>query len=590
MVDGEVVVASNPLKNAYFGDLHVHSRFSFDAFIFGTRATPDESYRWAQGEPLEHPSGYTVQLDRPLDFYAVTDHGMFLGMLPAMADPTTEVSKLEVSRPFITAESIEERRAAFQGIRPYLADGRWEGILDLEVVRSAWQEIVASANRNYQPGTFTTFVAYEYTAGPESNNLHRNVIFNGALAPELPFTRLDSQNPEDLWSWMDGLRESGLDMLAIPHNSNGSGGRMFEKHTFEGEPLDADYAETRMRNEPLVEISQVKGTSDTHPLLSPNDEWADFEIFPYKIATWIPSHHEGSYVREALLNGLQMEEDQGFNPYRFGIVAATDTHNGAASFQEDGFFSKVGLLDGLPQGRGSVPLDEPGPDGEEYANVYYRLWSAAGLAGIWAEENTREALFDAMKRKETFGTSGPRMRVRFFAGYDLPETLVGSQDMLERAYAGGVPMGGELGADDGKAPTFLVWAMRDADSAPLQRVQIIKGFIGADGKAAEKVFDVACSDGASPDPTTHRCPDNGARVDLSNCSYSNDVGATELEAAWSDPEFDPGRRSFYYVRALENPTCRWSTWDALRAEVAPHPDLATTIQERVWSSPIWYQP
>ena len=586
--------APNPLRNAYFGDTHVHTRYSFDAFIFATRATPDDAYRYARGEAIGHPSGYQVQLEEPLDFYAVTDHGMFLGMLPAMADPTTEVSKLGVAKAFIEAKTIDERRAAFQGIRPYLYPGKYEGILDKEVVRSAWAEIVASANRNNDPGNFTTFVAYEYTSGPDSQNLHRNVIFRGDRAPDIPFTRLDSQNPEELWAWMDDLRDQGMEALAIPHNSNGSNGQMFELETFDGEPLDAAYAQTRMRNEPLVEISQVKGTSDTHPLLSPNDEWAEFEIFPYKIATWVDSNPNGSYVRQALMNGIRLEEELGFNPYKFGIIAASDTHTGASSVVENNFFSKVGLLDGTPQARGSVPLDEPGPNGEPYAEVYYRLWGAAGLAGVWAEENTRESLYDAFRRKETFGTSGPRIRVRFFAGRELTAELTSDPDMVEKAYAGGVPMGGELTNQGDESPGFLAWATRDARSAPLQRLQIIKAWVEADGVgeaggAAERVYDIACSGGAEVDPATHRCPDNGASVDTSDCSLSGD-GAADLQAFWTDPDFDSSQRAFYYVRALENPTCRWSTWDAVRAGVEPHPDLEQTLQERAWTSPIWYTP
>jgi hypothetical protein len=590
-VVGGAPEAPNPVRNAYFGDLHVHSRYSFDAFIFATRATPDDAYRYAKGEAIDHPSGYQVRLeDGPLDFYAVTDHAMFLGMLPAMADPSTEVSKLDFAKAFQEAETIDERRTAFQGIRPYLGGGRHEGILDLDVVRSAWSEIVASAERHNDPGKFTTFIAYEYTSGPESQNLHRNVIFRGSRAPELPFSRLDSMNPEDLWAWMDGLRAAGMEALAIPHNSNGSNGQMFELETFDGDPLDAAWAETRIRNEPLVEITQVKGNSDTHPALSPNDEWADFEIFPYRIATWIDSEPKGSYVREALLNGLELESSLGVNPYRFGLIGSSDTHTGATSVEEDNFFSKVGLLDGTAQARGSVPLDEPGPNGETYAEVYYRLWSASGLAGVWAEENTREAIYDAFRRKETFATTGPRMRVRLFAGFDYDDALLAAPDLLERAYAGGVPMGGELLGVGGAAPRFVVQAVRGPNSAPLARLQVIKGWLGADGQAAEQVFDVACSDGATPDAQSHRCPDNGASVDLSDCSISSDVGANELEALWSDPGFDPAQPAFYYVRALQNPTCRWSTWDAVRAGVEPHPDLHRTLQERAWSSPIWYRP
>ena len=584
----------NALRNAYFGDLHIHTQYSFDAFMIGTTATPDDAYRYAKGAALVHPLGFEVRLeDGPLDFYSVTDHAMFLGMLPAMADPTTEVSKLDMAEPFVTAETAAERLAAFQSFRPYLSGGRHVGVLDLDVVRSAWQEIVAAAERHNEPGKFTAFIGYEYTSSVESQNLHRNVIFRGSVAPDLPFSRLDSPNPEDLWAWMDGLRDEGIEALAIPHNSNGSNGQMFKLETFDGKPLDAAYAETRMRNEPLVEITQIKGTSDTHPLLSPNDEWAEFEIYPYRIGTTIASDPVDSYVRGALLHGIEMEEAQGFNPYRFGLIGSTDTHNGTTSVEESNYLSSVGIIDGTAQGRGSVPLDQPGADGQRYAHASClgcNLFGASGLVGVWAEENTRDALYDAFRRKETFATTGPRMRVRFFAGYDFGGDLLADQNRIAKAYGEGVSMGADLPAQGERAPRFLALATRSPNSAALQRLQVIKGWVGDDGKAREQVFDVACSDGGEPDPDTHRCPENGAMVDTSDCSISEGLGAGELEALWSDPGFDAKQRAFYYVRVLENPTCRWSTWDAVRAGVEPNPDLDTTLQERAWSSPIWFVP
>ena len=613
--------AANPLRNAYFGDLHVHSRYSFDAFIFGTVATPDEAYRFARGESLAHPSGFEMQLPDPLDFYAVTDHAMFLGMLPAMSDPTTEISKTEFAQPFAAAKTAEERGAAFGAIRPYLSPETHAEVLDKDIVRSAWAEIVASANRNNDPGNFTTFVAYEYTSGPSSQNLHRNVVFRGDGAPDIPFSRLDSMNPEELWQWMDRARADGYEALAIPHNSNGSNGQMFKPAYYDDAPFDAAYADLRMRNEPLVEITQVKGNSETHPLLSPNDEWANFEIMPFRIATRIISNVSGSYAREALIRGIQFEAEQGFNPFKFGIVGASDTHNASYAGDESEFYSKVGVLDGTAERRGAIPLTpvpgegpldvrpcpetvptaiagestEPAPqiwcgeDAERFRETYYTYWSASGLTGAWAQENTRESIYDAFRRKETFGTSGPRIRVRFFGGYDLADVAADAPDMVERADAGGVAMGGDLEGSAEGAPTFLVWAARDARGAPLQRAQIVKGWV-EDGATREQVFDVACSDGGAVDPETHRCPDNGATVNLADCSISEDVGAAQLAASWQDPTFDSAQRALYYVRVLENPTCRWSTWDALKAGVSPRPDLPATLQERAWSSPIWYSP
>jgi hypothetical protein len=582
--------APNPEKNAYFGDLHVHTGRSFDAFVFGVRAEPDDAYRYAKGEAIKHPAGFDMQLKHPLDFEAVTDHSEYLGMIEAMADPATKAGQHPIAQKLRAATTPEDRRAQFLAVIERLRGPRaTDDLLDPSVVRSAWADAIAAAERNNAPGTFTTFVGYEFTAsGPEQQNLHRNVIFRGS-APDQVFTALDSVNPEDLWVWMDAQRAAGHEALAIPHNSNGSDGMMFELTNSAGAPIDAAYAELRSRNEPLTEITQVKGTSDTRPVLSPNDEWADFEIFPLRIASTLQSNPHGSYVREAYLNGLVMEAARGVNPYRFGLIGASDTHVAAGPFDETHFWSKVGLLDATPQLRGSVPLEQPQADGSRYASGYFQMWSASGLAGVWAEQNTRDAIFDALRRKETFATSGPRIRVRFFGGYDLSAKLLTDPGVIRAAYANGVPMGSDLAARaNAAAPKFFVWAMRDPDSAPLQRVQIIKGWIEG-GKPQERVFDVACSVGAV-DAATQRCADNGAKVDLATCAFSTDVGANDLRNVWADPTFNPEQPAFYYVRVLENPTCRWSTWDAIRAGVAPREGLPTTLQERAWSSPIWYRP
>jgi hypothetical protein len=582
----------NPLRNAYFGDLHVHTAYSFDAFAFGTRTTPDDAYRFAKGEAIQHPVGQTLQLaGGPLDFQAVADHAMFLGSMRAMEDPGQEISRHPLAEQITTASTFSERIAAFR--LPFTEERRpVEGLHDPEISRTAWSEIIDAAERHYEPGVFTTFIGYEYTSGPDYENLHRNVIYRGDSAPEIPFSRFDSENPEDLWAWMDTNRERGFEAIAIPHNSNGSNGQMFALETFDGQPLDGGYAETRMRNEPIVEVSQVKGTSEVHPLLSPNDEWADFEIYPYRIGAEIPSEPSGGYVREAYLNGLALEENAGFNPYRFGLIGSTDTHVSAGTPEEFNFHSKSGWLDGTPELRGSVPATDPVvelEEGEIYHPFPFHLWGASGLAGVWAEENTREAIFDAMRRKETFATSGPRIRLRFFGGFDFDEDMLSDGDVVARAYADGVPMGGDLIAGGGGAPSFLLWATRDPNSAPLQRLQIVKGWV-EDGAAVEKVFDVACSDGLEPDPMSARCPDNGARVDFSDCSISTGLGAGELRKLWTDPEFAADQRAFYYLRVLENPKCRWSTWDAIRTGVEPRPDIPATIQDRAWSSPIWYLP
>ncbi len=598
--------AANPNRNAYFGDLHVHTRYSFDAFIFGTTASADDAYTFAKGGTIPHPAGKDLKLDRPLDFQAVTDHGMYLGMLPGMLDPDSPAYHHPEAEAVRAAKTATERRARFVGMRPYLGK---PDHLNMDVVRGAWSEIVEAAERHNDPGNFTAFIAYEFTsAGDNRDNLHRNVIFRGSERPEAPFTRINSPNPEDLWATMDRWRSEGIEALAIPHNSNGSGGRMFEMTYYDRQTaIDNNYAETRARNEPIVEMTQVKGTSDTHPALSPNDEWAEFEIMPYKIATTIVSEPAGSYVRHAYLRGLSLADKGMKNPYKFGMIGASDTHVAAGSFNEDNYWSKVGLLDATPELRGSVPgggtnitggdasANSPSEErtqdgsGRTYRDTYYHTWGASGLAGVWAEENTRAALFDAMRRKETFATSGPRMRVRFFGGAALAEADLDDPEFIATAYASAAPMGSNYPAGDEGAPTFAAWAMRDALSAPLQRIQIVKGWT-VDGETNESVFDVACSDGASVEPATHRCPDNGASVDMATCAPSTGSGASELKTVWTDPEFDAARRAVYYVRVLENPTCRWSTWDSIREGVEPRRDMPATIQERAWSSPIWYNP
>ena len=603
---------SNARRNAYFGDLHVHTNYSFDAFAFGTVASPYDAYRFAKGEAIEHPAGFDVQLRAPLDFYAVTDHAMFLGAVKEAADTTTEFSRYDHVQGLHNLnapenqnfDSIPDRGVAFTTFLPdtlaKVGDGSIDPDLINQIAKDAWSDTIRAAETFNDPGNFTTFVAYEFTSSTDDRgNLHRNVIFQGAdRLPAMPFSRFHSQNPEGLWDWMDGLRQNGIEALAIPHNSNGSNGQMFKLVDWASNPVDDEWARKRIRNEPLVEVTQVKGTSETHPLLSDADEWADFEIMPYRVATVLPSEPKGSYAREALLDGLAMAESGITNAYQFGLVGATDTHVGASSLDESNFFSKVGLLDADGQRRGSVPMTSAQAevlrsagrvnvqdiDGNEYVSGAYETWSASGLTGVWAEENTREALYAALRRKEVFATSGPRIKIRLFAGYDYED-----DDSLEDRYAKGVPMGAELHGADGRAPILVASALRDPGSAALQRLQIIKGWV-ADGETNEQVYDVACSDGGEVDPETHRCPDNGARVDISDCSITKNVGASNLEAVWQDPDHNPQHRAFYYARVLENPTCRWSTWDAVKAGVEPRPDLKKTLQERAWSSPIWVMP
>jgi hypothetical protein len=609
---------ANPDRNAYFGDLHVHTGYSFDAYVFGNTTLPDDAYRYAKGYPLDHPSGYRIQLQQPLDFYAVTDHAMFLGLVREAADTGTRFSQYPVAEPLhdinawynMNELSLGKRARNFATFLTATVAGLLDGSIDPAVTeavtKSAWRDSIRAADEAYVPGSFTTFAAYEYTTSTDDmGNLHRNVIFRDTdKLPAVPFSRFNSQNPEGLWSWMDGLRAQGIESLAIPHNSNGSNGQMFKLVDWAGDPMDDDYTIQRLRNEPLVEITQIKGTSDTHPLLSKNDEWADFEIAPYRVATTLYSEPAGGYVRDGYLRGLQLAASGVANPYLFGLIGASDTHNSATAPQERTYFSKVGMLDGTAELRGSVPASflsgvtakwaAPDTlkqvDGKDYFVMSsFEYWSASGLAGVWAEENTREAIYAAFRRKETFATSGPRMKVRFFAAYDLEPGLANSPEIIATAYRKGVSMGGELTGEDELDPSFLVWATADPNGVPLQRVQVIKGYL-ENGEHRERIFDVACSDGLKADPATGLCPDNGAAVNLADCSTTAGVGASELKTLWRDPGFDPQQEAFYYVRVLENPSCRWSTWDAVRAGVEPRSDLPRTIQERAWSSPIWYRP
>ena len=626
-------------RKAYFGDLHVHTTYSFDAYAFATLATPGDAYRFAKGEAIANPAGFEMQLARPMDFYAVTDHGMFLGLVKAAADTTTDFSKTEFAQPYHdlnTADNsstgffgVLKRLSTFSSFLPQAVAQIKTGALDqnevLTVVRDTWRDTIDAADTFYEPGHFTTFAAYEYTASTaDMGNLHRNVIFEDTDGlPREPFSRFHSVNPEDLWQWMDDLRAQGVESLAIPHNSNGSNGQMFKLQDWAGNPMDDDQARQRIRNEPLVEITQIKGTSETHPNLSSRDEWADFEIMPYRIATAALSQLEGSYVRGALLDGLQFEQRGVINPYQFGFIGSSDTHSAASQNNEANFVSKLALLSGTAEQRGSVPrtglageLSYHGMrlaaklnrsamgsgirikiNGDVYSGGAGPTYGASGLAAAWAEENTRGSLYRAFRRKEVFATSGPRLQIRFFGGFEFEADLLTAADAVERAYAQGVTMGGVLNppspalkaAADGLAPSFLVMASADVDSAPLQRLQIVKGWVDASG-SHEAVIDIACAGGASVNVDTQRCPDNGGAVDISDCSINAETGAAQLSALWRDPAFTPDQHAFYYARVIENPTCRWSTWDATRAGVAPRPDLPATIQERAWSSPIHYRP
>ncbi len=563
-------------RSAFFGDLHIHTMYSHDAFMGNVRTTPDDAYRFAKGEAIDSPSGTPLRLSGPpLDFLAVSDHAGYLGVFEGFSNPSSPNYNH-------AAKSL-----GYPAIRKLVDEGGEIG--NDAVIGDAWRREIEAAERHNEPGKFTAFIGYEYTPSRGERHMHRNVIFRGNNVPGLPFSKQNSPDPEDLWTWLDQIRANGIEVLAIPHNMNQSDGLAFPETTWKGKPIDRAFAEKRMRNEPIAEISQKKGTSETHPSLSPNDEWADFQIVQYFLnraeQTDPISIFKGGYWRDALNSGLEMEERGGFNPYQLGVIGSSDSHVSAGSYEEDNLFS---TRSNTPESRASVYTKEQGSwDG--YKTGRQATHGTGGLAGVWAEENTRASLFDAMRRRETFATSGPRIRVRFFGGFGLADRVENAADEVSEAYGHGVPMGGVLSGKASAAPSFLVWALRDPDAGWLQRAQVVKGWI-ENGESKEQIFDVVCSDGLDPDPRTHRCGDNGAKVNLADCSISRDKGSVQLRTVWSDPDFDANQRAYYYTRVLENPSCRWSTWDAIRAGIEPNPVLAAIHQERAWSSPIWYQP
>ncbi len=576
-------------RTALYGAVHVHTGYSFDAFTNGTVSRPGDAYRWAKGEAIQgNAAGLEMQLRTPLDFYAVSDHAEMMGVFPRMEDPESPLSQHPMAARVLSDDSNTAMQAFAEILRDFSAGKVDPAFTDPDISRSVWREIVEIADAHDDPGTFTTFPAFEWTSNPSMRNLHRVVVFgSSAVVPELAYSSLDSDRPEDLWTWMEAQRAAGATLLAIPHNANASDGLMFSRVDSDGEPLDAAYAATRMANEPLYEITQIKGTSETHPDLSPNDEFASFELWDYTLSadSHRPTHRQGSYVRQALLDGLALEAAGAGNPFQYGFIGDTDTHNAGASNEEDNYTGKF-AFETEPAHR--LLGIEGQPEGQKRQ---VREFSSGGLAGVWADENTRPAIFAAMQRRETFGTSGPHLSVRFFGGFGLSPADLDADSPATAGYAGGVPMGGEIGnASTGAGPSFLAWATKDPKGANLDRLQIVKGWVDAEGQQHEAVHDVVWSGARTPDAETGALPAVGSTVDATTATYTNDIGEGELRGFWTDEAFDPDQHAFYYVRVLEIPTPRWSTRDAVALGV-PVPDgLPTAIQERAWSSPIWYTP
>ncbi len=583
----------------FFGDTHLHTAFSTDAGMVGCTLGPDDAYRFARGEEVTASTGVRARLLRPLDFLVVADHAENLGLATMIAESNPELLKAEFGRKVHDLVKSGRGTEAYNvWIKQMMA--REDPLRGNEAIpRTIWERITASAERHNQPGRFTAFIGFEWTAGPGGNNLHRNVVFRDGKARAdqvLPLSQYDSEDPEDLWKWMaDYERKTAGRLLAIPHNGNLSSGLMFDDVTLTTKKaLDRDYAERRMRFEPIYEVTQMKGDGEAHPSLSPNDEFADFETWDkgaFGLTVHTPDMLPREYAREALKRGLSYEQRLGANPFKFGLIGSTDAHTALSTTTEDNFFGKVTPLE--PSARpdrfeeiitGRLAAD---PALRQYA------WqtSAAGLAAVWATDNTREALWDAMARKEVYATTGTRLAVRVFAGFDFVVDDVDRHDFAKYGYQKGVPMGGDLSsAPTGQAPALLIRALRDPDGANLDRIQVVKGWLDASGKLREQVSDVALA-GDRKIGADGRCRTPvGNTVNVAEARYRNTIGAPLLLGYWKDPAFSPKERAFYYVRVIEIPTPRWTTYDAKFFGTKIPKDAPTAIQDRAYTSPIWYTP
>jgi hypothetical protein len=609
------MATAEPVKNVYFGDTHLHSSYSFDAFLNNNHsADPDTAYRWAKGQPVIHPYNRArVQIDTPLDFLVVSDHAEMLGVMRAVHEDNFIKEDLgwigNVKRwySFWLMNRAIDSNTGLQFFSQFLPQNPTieshsdpvqhpdNNISDLAIFGDtsktsilAWHDIVETAERHNDPGTFTSLLGWEWSSIPMGANLHRIVISpDGAEKGKqfLPYGSDQSQYPEDLWQWLDETQQqTGARFLAIPHNSNISKGYMFDDTTLRGDPITAEYARRRMQWEPVVEVTQIKGDSETRSDFSPEDEFADFENYDYYIQVGKKNDYKASaadYIRPALKRGLSIGQQVGVNPYKFGLIGSTDAHTGLSTSEEGNFWGKM--------------ASDSTPETKERLGVQMRSngWnmSASGIAAVWAEENTREAIYAAFKRKEVYATSGPRLRVQMFAGWDFPEGAESSESFSVIGSQFGVPMGGDLtaGDNDGKAPVFLLRAVKDPLGANLDRLQVVKGWVDSAGQQQEKVYNVAWSDDRQLDASGNLSP-VGNTVNLSSGRYDNSIGQPEFSLRWTDPDFDPQQSAFYYVRVLQIPTPRNGLLDSLALELDEPPRGAKTIQERAYSSPIWYQP
>jgi len=584
-------------RTVFWGDTHVHSSWSVDAGNSGNiRVTPDEAYRFARGEEIIAHNGMPVRLRRPLDFFLLSDHAEYLGVMP----------RLDAGDPLARSTEAGERWYKLRKQKKYLEIFREFGYSMLDnrdiiqndaLKKSVWQEVIANAERYNAPGVFTTFIGFEWTAIPDGNNRHRNVLFrDGAEEARqvVPYSSFDSLDPEDLWAYLSEYEEkTGGRALAIPHNSNVSGGQMFAVETVGGKPLDRDYAVRRMQYEPIIEVTQYKGDSETHPILSPDDEFADYETWDKANLGGRPMHPSQlphAYARSALKLGLDLDARLGVNPFKFGMIGSTDSHTGMAAGEEDNFWGKFSNAEARAD-RWKKPFF---PDmGDRSGSVQYYEWqmAASGYAAVWAHENTRAAIFDAMQRKETYATTGPRIVVRMFGGWNFEVGDEHTPDLAAKGYAEGVPMGGDLtSASKGQVPRFLIAANKDPEGANLDRVQVIKGWRDSGGELHERVYDVVVS-GARKIGRDGRARERvGSTVDVDNARYTNSIGAAHLGIVWMDPDFHSQQPAFYYARVIEIPKPRWTAYDARYFGVRIGDEVPMVTQDRAYTSPIWYTP
>lgn len=585
-------------QQVYWGDTHLHTSYSFDAAMMGNKGLPPEdAYRFARGEEIRAHNGMIAKLNRPLDFLMVSDHAEYLGLVPMLAagnEALLAEPKGERWGEMLKSGGYESLKAMFE--IHHDINNNHKSLANAEVERSAWDAITAAADRYNEPGKFTAFIGYEWTTMPGGNNLHRVVMFadDASKAGQLlPFSSFDSEDPQELWKFLQRYEDkTGGRVLAIPHNGNVSNGLMFALTDRKGNPLTREYAETRSRWEPVMEVTQIKGDGETHPKLSPDDEFADFETWDKGNLIGVAGKSDAmlpyEYTRSALKLGLQQEAELGVNPFKYGMIGSSDAHTSLSTAEENNFWGKFSVYEPSAERADKVPYVE-GEQGKVFSLGVDEV-AASGYAAVWATENTRAALFDAIKRRETYATTGPRMTVRFFGGWDFTADEVNYPDYVDRGYTKGVPMGADLTqAPAGKAPRFMVAATRDPEGANLDRVQIVKGWHDTDGSLQEKVYNVAWSDNRplSPEGTL---PAVGNTVDEKSATWSNSIGATELSSVWTDPDFDPAERAFYYVRVLQIPTPRWTLYDQKHFGSESSTDMPNSIQERAYTSPIWYTP